>query len=122
MPQRIIFGVVVVMHGVIHLGWLSPLRSGPNDTIEFRSPLFPRANERALQWAAILLVAGTVGAFTLAALGLWGVPYLASRWGAWAITGSVLSLIVSALLWRPWYVAGPFVDAAIIAVVLSDLI
>jgi hypothetical protein len=106
-------------HGAIHLSWLAPR---PEDDksypFRWRSVLLLKASEPTLRVIGTALIVLQMLAYLVAALGLFGVPVLAGMWGAAAILGSVLSMMVMALLWHPWFVAGPFVNVAIVAVVL----
>jgi len=116
---RVMFGIVLLAHAAIHLSWLAPR---PEDDksypFRWRSVLLLNASETTLKGIGTALIALQFLAYLVAALGLWGVPVLAGVWGAAAILGSVLSMMVMALLWHPWFVAGPFVNVAIVAAVL----
>jgi hypothetical protein len=114
---RILFGVFLLAHAVIHLGWLSPKPDDPKHPFAWRSPWLPGASEAALKGTGTAAISLLLLAYLVAALGLWGVPVLSQFWGAAAVLGSVLSLIVTVLLWHPWFVAGPIIDVAVIAVV-----
>lgn len=114
---RIIFGVFLLAHSSIHLGWLSPKPKDPNYPFAFKSPWLPNAGEAALRTVATALVAATLAAYVASAMGLFGVPGLAQAWGALAVAGSLTSLAVTVLLWHKWFVAGPIIDLAIITIV-----
>jgi hypothetical protein len=115
---RIVFGVFLLAHSVIHLGWLSPKPDDPKYPFAFKSPWFPDVADATLRAVAPALVAATLAAYVAAALGLFGVPGLAQAWGGLAIAGSLASLAVTILLWHRWFVAGPIIDVAIIAAVV----
>jgi hypothetical protein len=115
---RILFGVFLLAHGVIHLGWLTPKPADPKYPFAWRSPWLPGASEATLKGIGTATIALLLLAYVVAALGLWGVPVLSQVWGAAAVLGSVLSIMVTVLLWHPWFVAGPIIDVAIVAVVL----
>ena len=58
--------------------------------------------------------------FVVAALGVWGVGFLAGVWVPAVVLGSVLSMIVIGVLWHPWFVAAPTVDLVIVAAALLN--
>jgi hypothetical protein len=114
MMVRIVFGALLLGHGLVHLAWFAPLP--PDDAFPFRwdSPMFPDVSPstmRRVMTPAILLL---VAAFTVAALGMWGVAGLSSVWSAAAILGALVSTVVMAVLWHPWFVTGPFVNLLIL--------
>ena len=111
---RIIAGLLLVAHGLIHVMFLV---KGPDD------PRFPftladswLVPESARRPLALALVAATVAAFALLALAAWGVPGLSSVWPAIAILGSALSLAVLVTFWDAQLVFGTLLDVALIAV------
>lgn len=115
---RIMFGVFLLVHGVIHAGWLTPKPDDPNYPFAWRSLLLPRASERTLRGIGTAAIALILLTYVVAALGLWGVPLLSQVWGAAAVLGSAVSLMLTALLWHPWFVAAPTIDVLISAAVV----
>ena len=53
---RIIFGVFLLAHSVIHLGWLSPKPDDPKYPFAFKSPWFPNVADAILRAVAPALV------------------------------------------------------------------
>jgi len=115
--SRVMFGFFLLLHGVIHLGWLSPKPSDPKYPFAWRSPWLPNASEETLKGIGTAAIALLLLSYFVAALGLWGVPFLSGIWGAAAVLGSTLSLLITALLWHPWFVAAPTIDLLIFAAV-----
>jgi hypothetical protein len=113
---RIVFGALLLVHGLIHLAWFAP--KPPDDAFPFRwdSPLLPEVPEQTMRKYLTPVIAVMVVTLALAALGVWGVPALAGLWTVAAITGAILSFVVMALLWHPWFVTGPVVNLLIIAI------
>jgi hypothetical protein len=111
---RIVFGALLLVHGLIHLAWFAPVPA--DDAFPFRwdSPVFPEASETTLKKFIHPMIALLVVTLTVAALGVWGVPALAAIWPAAAILGAVISFIVMAVLWHPWFVTGPLVNLLIV--------
>jgi hypothetical protein len=111
---RIVFGALLLVHGLIHLAWFAPIP--PDDAFPFRwdSPIFPEASEATLRKLVTPMIAVLVLALAVAALGVWGVPALAGVWPAAAALGAALSFGVMALLWHPWFVTGPLVNMLIL--------
>jgi hypothetical protein len=119
---RIVFGIVMFAHGAIHLLWLAPKPADPKYPFRWRSPLLPKLPEATLKAVTIPLIALQVLAYSVAALGVVGVPALTGVWGAAAVLGSTLSIVLIAILWDRDFIFGPIVDVAIIAVVLMGWI
>jgi hypothetical protein len=117
---RVLFGLLLLAHGAIHLAWLVPAPADPKWPFLWRSPWLPHASEEKLRDVGTALITLMFLAFFVAALGVWGVPFLAGAWGAIAVVGCALSLIVISLLWHPWFVVGPTVDLLIAAAVLFN--
>ena len=111
---RIVFGALLLVHGLIHLTWFAP--TPPDEAFPFRwdSPIFPDASETTLKKFVHPMLALLVVSLTIAALGVWGVPALAGIWPAAAVLGAVISFMVMAILWHPWFVSGPLVNLLII--------
>jgi hypothetical protein len=112
---RIVFGALLLVHGLIHLAWFAP--KPPDDAFPFRwdSPIFPDASEATMKKVVSPMIAILVLSLTIAALGVWGVPALAGVWVSAAVLGAMVSFVVMALLWHPWFVTGPLVNLLIIA-------
>ena len=112
---RVVVGVLLVAHGLVHLLWFAP-----NDQPKWpfrldRSWLVP---EETRQSVAVVLVTLTVAGFTLLGLAVWGVPGLASIWQALAVGGALASLLTLALFFDPQLLWGVAIDAAVIVVAL----
>lgn len=112
---RIVLGVILVAHGLVHLLWFAP-----NDDPAWpfrldRSRLVP---EPARKLVAIALVALTVAGFALLGLAVWGVPGLASIWPGLAIGAATASLAALVLFWDRQLLLGVAIDVALIAVAL----
>ena len=113
------FGIFLLLHGIIHLGWVTPKPADPNyPFVTTSSRLLPFMSERVLGPFAVVMVTLIVLSFTLAALGILGVPGLSQLWRLPATVGAVLSLIMCAVFWHPWFIAGPILDVAILAAVV----
>lgn len=116
----IVFGIVLLLHGLVHLAWVLPAPADPAyPFVTSSSRLLPMLPENVLGVFAVVLVTLTVLGFTLAAMGLLGVPGLASAWRLPATIGAAASLMACALFWHPWFVVGPLIDAVVIAAVVT---
>ncbi len=125
---KIVVAVFFIAHGFIHasLSWVPLPKPGamqtpflPSWTRKEVSPSWPISklglNEnvvRTLGWILWLVVTAL---FVLAGLGLFGLPFLSSLWQNLAALGALLSLVLIALYWHPWYPAGPILDILILA-------
>jgi hypothetical protein len=107
---RIVIGVLLIAHGLVHLLYLVP--DVPEFSIE-RSWLVPESAGRSV---ALALIWATVAAFALLGLAVWGVPGLSGPWPAIAIVASVLSLALLVAFWSLSLIFGVLIDVALIAV------
>jgi hypothetical protein len=116
---RIVFGVFLIAHGLIHVLWFVPTPDDPKWPFTIaRSPLLPWLSAKWLRVKAIALVALIIGGYMLAALGVFGVPGLSQIWGTAAIVASALSIVATAIFWNRQLIWGPLIDIAIIAAVV----
>jgi hypothetical protein len=115
-----IYGVLVLFHGLVHLAWFAP--NQPEEyPFKWHSLLLARVPDETIRrWLSPFIVAQTV-LFTLAALGVWGVPLLSGLWVPFTVAGVAISTMVMVLLWHPWFVTGPAVNLLIIGKALWDL-
>lgn len=110
---RIVVGVLLVAHGLVHLLFLAP------DVREFsidRSWLVPEVARRPL---ALGLMTATVAAFALLALAVWGVPGLSTGWPALTIVACALSAVLLVAYWNNRLVWGLAIDAALVVVAVT---
>lgn len=77
---RVVAGVLMLAHGLIHLLYAAPAPDDPSFPLTFESSwLIPAGARRPLGPA---LMAATAALFALLALAVWGVPGLAAIWPA----------------------------------------
>jgi hypothetical protein len=113
---RIIVGLLLVAHGLIHLMWFAS-----NDDPKWpfrldRSWLLPESTRRPVAIALITLI---VVGFALLGLAVWGVPGLASIWPALLIGAAVASLAVLVLFWDRQLLLGVAIDVVLIVVAVG---
>jgi hypothetical protein len=109
---RIVIGLLLIAHGLVHLLYLSS--RVPEFNLE-NSWLVPESRTRPV---GNVLIAATVAAFAFLGLAVWGVPGLVGAWSGIAIAGSVLSLVLLVAFWNWSLIFGVLVDLALIAVAL----
>jgi hypothetical protein len=113
---RIVAGILLLAHGLVHLLYLAP------DVSEFstqRSWLVPEA---ARQPVALALISATVAASAALALAVWGVPGLAAAWPVLAVLAGALSLVLLVAYWDTWLTAGLAIDCALITLGVVALV
>jgi hypothetical protein len=121
---RILIGVLLLLHGVIH-GILAVLPNPEADqpvAATFFSEwaggwlrgLLPGS---ALQIIALVLAVIAGIGFVAAGLALFDVLLPHDWWRALAVAASVVSLVLCALFWNSYLIVGPVVAIAIIVVV-----
>jgi hypothetical protein len=112
-------GAFLILHGLVHLSYLSP---------KVDDPRFPFVPERSWFAAATHLEVGAaravfssiavMAAIAYAAAGL-GFAFDAGWWPALAVAGSAASLTVLLLGFHPWLAFGVAIDIGIVALTLS---
>jgi len=105
---RIIVGVLLIAHGLVHLLYLAP------DTpfsLE-KSWIVPEGSRRPVAYA---LMAATILAFVLVALAVWGVPGLSTAWPVVTVVAAALSLVLLVAYWDTQLVFGIAIDLALVA-------
>ena len=118
---RILIGVLLVLHGLIH-GILAVL---PNPDAakpvaatffsEWARPWLQSGfSDRTLQMIAIALAAIAGVGFLTAGLALFGLILPHDWWRALAIASSVVSLVLCVLFWNVYLIVGPVVAVGII--------
>ncbi|WP_406833040.1 hypothetical protein ABEG17_09470 [Pedococcus sp. KACC 23699] len=110
---RVLVGVLLLAHGLVHLLYLVP----DVDAFTIESGPLPESVRRPV---ALTLLAGTVLASTLLALSVWGVPGLSERWPILMILAASLSAVLLLLFWDRQLVLGLAIDAALIALAVSQ--
>ena len=115
---RLLFGLLLLVHGAIHLACFAPVPDDPKWPFRWRSPWLPKASEKVLRAFGTAAIALLCLGYFVAAPGVWGVVSLTGIWVPAAPLASALSFVVIAILWHPWFFAGPTVDVVIAAAVL----
>jgi hypothetical protein len=127
---KIIIAIFFIAHAFIHISltWVPIPKPGA-----MRTPFFPAwwKADTDPKWpvsklglpeslvritGSILFLAVTV-AFSLAALGLLGLPGLNMVWIPLAGGASIVSIVLIALFWHPWLPAGILLDIVILAAI-----
>ena len=125
---RILIAIFLIAHGLVHYSLATVPVPAPG---ALRTPFFPAWWRTAVDPLWPILRAGinpetarTVGwvlwvvqliCFSLAGLGLLGIPGLSVVWRGLALFGAASSLFLLGLFWHPWLVVGVLIDLAIIA-------
>jgi hypothetical protein len=109
---RIVIGILLVAHGLVHLLYLAP--DVPQFSLD-RSWL-PEPARRPL---GLALMAATVAAFVLLALAVWGVPGPSAAWPAITVLACLLSAGLLAVFWNVQIVFGLAIDVALIVVAVT---
>jgi hypothetical protein len=112
---RIVLGVILVAHGLVHLLWLAP-RDDPAWPFRLdRSWLVPESARKPI---AVVLIALILVGFALLGFAVWGVPGLTSIWPVLAVVAAAASLVGLTLFWDRQLVWGATIDVALIVVAL----
>lgn len=112
---RIVLGVLLVAHGLVHLLWFAP---SDDPAWPFRLDRSWLVSEATRKPVAVLLIALSVAGFALLGLAVWGVPGLTSVWPVLAIGAAIASLASLVLFWDRQLLWGVAIDVALIVVAL----
>jgi hypothetical protein len=115
---RFLFGALLLAHGAVHFMWLMPEPDDPKWPFRWRSPWMPSVPAQKLRGPGTAVIALLFLGYAVAALGVWGVPFLAAVWVPAAVLASVLSVAITAVLWNNNFIANPIIDALIVAAAL----
>jgi len=116
MLLTIVFGLFLIVHGLIHALWLVPKPADPKWPFDLsRSPMLRAASPATLRPIGTVLVYLAIVEFAFAGLGVLGVPELVGVWRIVAVVGAIDSLAAIALFWNRQFVVGALLDVAIIA-------
>lgn len=117
MIVRILLGLALLGHGLIHIGYLTPDPDDPRYPFTLDdSWLLPSSVRRGVGSALAII---TVVAFAALALAAWGVPSLDSMWSLLIVVGGSASLILLVAFWHPWIVVGIVVDVSLLVLTLA---
>jgi hypothetical protein len=121
---RILIGVLLLVHGVIH--WLLAVMPNPKADKPVAATFF---SEWAGVWLQSVLSAGTLQMIAMVLAVLAGLGFFAAGlamfdallphdwWRALALASSLASLILCLLYWNTYLIVGPLVAIGIIVVV-----
>jgi hypothetical protein len=116
-----VFAAFVFVHGLVHASWLSPAppakEGGPAWPFDLtRSRLLSAlgAPSEAIHPLGMGLVAMTLVAFALSALGAAGVPGFAGAWAGITTVASLASILLIVTFWNRWFPVGLLLDVALI--------
>jgi len=119
MVEGLLLAAVLVAHGAIHIGFVSPRPPATAD-----GPAWPFATERSwltrghhvqprsARLLALALVPLTIAGFALAAVAAIGV--VPALWATAIAIGSSASLVLLIAFFHPWLVIGIGIDAALL--------
>lgn len=113
---RAVAGLVLLAHGLVHLLYFVPEAKDANYPFTLRSSwLVPDAARRPAGWT---LAIGTVAAFALLALAVWGVPGLSAAWPVLALVAGGVSFALLVAFWNTRLVAGVAISVAVIVLAM----
>jgi hypothetical protein len=108
--MRMLGGILLLAHGLVHLLYLA------DDVPEFsldRSWLVPEAVRRPL---GLGLVVATTVTFAILALAVWGVPGVSAVWPAVAVVACLSSGVLLTLFWSWQLILGVAIDIGLVVV------
>ena len=109
---RIVVGVLLIAHGLVHLLYVAD--DVPEFTLE-RSWVVPEPLNRPV---GLALMSATVAGFVLVGLAVWGVPGLSTAWPALTVVAAIVSLVLLIAFWNTRLIFGVLLNVALIAVAL----
>ncbi len=124
---RILIALFLIAHGLVHYSLTTVPVPAPG---ALRTPFWPGwwrgnvdplwpANNLGLPAQAVILIGcglwlAVLAGFSLAGLGLMGIPGLSTIWQTAAIVGAAASLILLGLYWHPWLVMGVVINLGVL--------
>ena len=114
---RVVLGVILVAHGLVHLLYLTSDAQDPSYPFTLEQSAIPDAARRPV---AYLLLGATVAAFTLLGLAISGLPGLANVWAPLAIAAASASLALLIAFWDTRLLTGVAIDVVLVVIALSD--
>jgi hypothetical protein len=114
---RIVVGVILIAHGLVHLLYISSDAADPGYPFTLEQSLLPEEIRRPV---AHVLVAATVAAFVLLGLAILGTPGLAGAWAPLAMIAAGVSLALLIAFWDTRLLAGVAIDLAIVLIAAAQ--
>ena len=115
---RVLIGIAILGHGLIHIGFVAPGPDDPNYPFKLdESWLFPETVRRGVGTALAII---TIVAFAALALAWWGVPGLDSLWQPLVIVGSLASLVLLVAFWHSYIVVGVVIDVGLLVLTFAN--
>lgn len=109
-----LIGLFLIVHGMVHVGYLSPKPDDPNYPFTLERSWLLGTGGRGI---GSLLAGLAVATFALAGLGFLGIPGLSAIAPAMTVIGSVTSLLVLLLFWRSMLILGVLIDLGLLYVI-----
>lgn len=124
---RLLIAFIIIAHGLVHYSLTTVPLPEPG---AIHTPFWPSWRRDAVDpaWLAsriglpihlvrtfgwLLWIAVLIG-FTLAGLGMMGIPGLHAIWQNLAVFGAITSLVLLAFYWHPWLVLGVAINLAVL--------
>jgi hypothetical protein len=123
---RIVFGLLLLAHGLIHASYLAPAppakAGGPEWPFDMAKSWLVTGlglDLGAVRTIGTVLVAVVVIGFALAALSWLGVGVPQEWWPPLAVSSAVASAVLLGAFFHPWLVLGFVIDAVLLWLVLG---
>jgi hypothetical protein len=116
--ERVVVGSLLILHGLVHLGYASPRPNDPRSLFAPERAWF--ASAFGLSAPAAEAVAKALAAITAVMLTISGIALFADAdlWKPTAVIGAAVSCVLLVLTFHPWLTLGVAIDLFIIASVL----
>jgi hypothetical protein len=113
---RVVVGVVLIVHGLVHLLYLSADAQDPRYPFTLEQSALPDVARRPV---AYLLLGATVAAFALLGLAIAGLPGLADVWAPLAVAAASASLALLIAFWDSRLLTGVAIDFVLVVIAVS---
>ena len=113
---RVVVGVILVAHGLVHLLYLTLDAQDPSYPFTLERSVLPEAARRPV---AYLLLGASVAAFALLGLAISGLPILADVWAPLAIAAASASLALLIAFWDTRLLTGVAIDLVLVVIAVS---
>ena len=112
--MKLLLGLFVIAHGLLHASYLTPKPDDPNYPFYLDRGWFADMAGSSAKPIGTMLVIITVVAFAMTGLGLLGLPVAYGLWKAALLIGAIASLLLLVLFWHSWLMLGIVINIVLL--------
>jgi hypothetical protein len=112
--MKVLFGLFLIAHGLIHGSYLTPKPEDPAYPFSFAQSWFSQLVGSVARPVGLVLTITAIIFLVTAGLGFLGISGLAVIWKILLGIGVISSLLVLVLFWHPWLALGIVIDVVLL--------